>query len=759
MREKIYVHFDKHNYLSGDTVWFKAYLSDGTENSRYSKNFYLEVTTPNGELVRRFTSPILESTAYGNIILPLDSNIIGYFTRAYTISELNSDTAFIYENFLKIANSIQKAELKNQADPVIKFMPEGGNWLINVPCVMAFKVTNSEGLPENAAGFIKDDKNKVITTFESKHDGMGSFMIIPQEERRYFAVWKSPGGKEQYSLLPIVQEQGIALQVSRSPNGKRFTIFRSKTIIESNKKLTVLACLNSKIIYEAKVDLTLAESTHDVINTKGLPSGILNITIFDNELNPIAERITFINNENYGFAIQPSLLQTNKKRRGLNIIKLIRKDSVRSNVSVAITDSDLDPSEKYKSNIISQLLFTGDLRGKIFDPFYYFQNTADSTLADLDLVMLTHGWRKYNWQLLRKGEGATTFKETNFLTLDGKITGVSASSLKSSTTVNILLTTADSSATLFTLPITKEGTFFKDGIIFFGTGKLHFSVAGNRRDFKIPKIVVRNGLLDQYRLSGFDYEYDNHVSLSKSGAKLHLLDSIKRIRNFSVTPLKEVVIKAKPVENTAKLDRKFTSGLFQGGITQQVDISNDPTTKNYRSLFQYLQLKIPGIQVTNPTSLSPSVSWRNAQVKFFLNNVESSTTDLRSIDMTEFIYMKVYDPSQGGAFGANGGVIAVYTKIGKGTDYVKEKDNRLLNTLNGYSIVQEFYSPDYSTAVISDLSRDTRTTLYWNPNLIMDESSHEFDIHFFNNDFSRRFKVVIEGINAEGKLTYEEKVF
>jgi len=759
-REKIYIHFDKHNYLRGDTVWFKAYLFEGSERSRFSKNFYFEIISPNGELIRRFTGPIYESTASGNIVLPLDSNVNGYFCRAYTILELNSDTSFMYKNFLRLSNSSNKSQIIKQTDPAIKFMPEGGNWVTNIPCVMAFKVTNGQGLPASAAGYIKDDKNNIITSFQTIHDGMGEFIIIPQDERKYSAVWKSSTGKEQFLMLPPVQKQGIALQVTATPNGKRFMIFRSKSIIESKKRLTILASLNSKIIYKAKVDLTLDEGSHDIINTKGLASGILNITVFDNEFNPIAERISFINNENYSFVLEANFGEINKKRHGLNIIKLTKKDSVRSNISVSITDPDLDPFEKYHDNIISHLLFTGDLRGKILNPFYYFENTADSTLKNLDLVMLTHGWRKYDWKQVIDSANSIAPKETNFLSLTGKITEITSSFLKSNPTVNILLTTVDSSVTLFTLPINKDGVFFKEGIIFYGKGKLYFSFNKKNGVYKSSQIIIKNGLLDKYHSEDFGYESKNEdYSKDISIMKLHLIDSISKERNFLSNSLKEVVIKGKPIKNITKLDEKYTGGLFKGGISQQYDIGNDPTTINYRSFFQYLQGRVPGIQVSEPTSINPTVSWRSSGVKFFLNNYESSATDIRSIDMTEFMYMKVYDPSQGGVFGANGGVIAVYTKTGKGTKDNKKRNQSLVSSLDGYSIVKEFYSPDYATEVTSNLVRDTRTTLYWNPNLTMDENTHEFDIRFFNNDFSKRFKIVIEGINFRGKLIFEQKIF
>ena len=124
--------------------------------------------------------------------------------------------------------------------------------------------------------------------------------------------------------------------------------------------------------------------------------------------------------------------------------------------------------------------------------------------------------------------------------------------------------------------------------------------------------------------------------------------------------------------------------------------------------------------------------------------------------MGEFDYIKIYDPSMGGAFFAYGGVIAFYTKKGKGFNYTN--DNNLNITLAGYTPVKEFYSPDYATAVKTN-HPDMRPTLYWNPNIIMDKNNPEFNFRFYNNDGAGNYRIVLEGVNTEGKLIHIEKVF
>ena len=102
-----------------------------------------------------------------------------------------------------------------------------------------------------------------------------------------------------------------------------------------------------------------------------------------------------------------------------------------------------------------------------------------------------------------------------------------------------------------------------------------------------------------------------------------------------------------------------------------------------------------------------------------------------------------------------GGALSVYTKE---QDKNEEKPVKLpFVEYNGYSISKEFYSPDYSNPAVKPAT-DNRTTLYWNPDVYTDSETKSVKLNFYNNDFSKKFKVVVEGFDANGKLIHVEKV-
>ena len=79
-------------------------------------------------------------------------------------------------------------------------------------------------------------------------------------------------------------------------------------------------------------------------------------------------------------------------------------------------------------------------------------------------------------------------------------------------------------------------------------------------------------------------------------------------------------------------------------------------------------------------------------------------------------------------------------------------------TLYGYSSIKQFYVPDYEKTNTADIA-DYRTTLYWDPFLLMDAKKRRVTIPVFNSDNCKKIRVIIEGINEVGQLTREEKVF
>lgn len=778
-QEKIYVHFNKYYYNPGETIWYKAYIFSGLEPSVSSKNFYAELIDETGSVLNRKTSPVVESSSAGSFDLATNLTKSTLFFRAYTVSMLNGDTAFLYVKPLRIivpaktpaarttpaaaGTASAGAAAVAQLNATLRLLPEGGDLVAGLPGIVAFKAADQNGLPVAVKGYIKGSDGKKLLDFASVHDGMGSFTLLPEAGQTYTAVWTAAGGREQSSPLPAVQAQGVGLQVQDAEAGKKFLVQRTDNAPDGDKQLHIMAFMNQHLVYSAKANLLDKTATSGMLPTRQLPSGILQVTVFDKNYTPVAERVTFINNHEYEFDADAWIPVTNTAKRGLNKGEVMISDSMAANLSLSVTDADLNVPTPYEDNIISRLLLTGDLRGKIPNAYYYFFNTTDSAGIYLDLVMLTHGWRRYDWPSLLAGKlPPAPKKESNYLSIEGQLMGIDPTKVSPGTTLNGILQTKDSQSMFLVLPLDRKGMAVTDGLVFYDDAKLFFQFSDKKRAFDKSSLRVSNGL--QRNPQQVVFNEDDKKNLTPPDTSIiarnlkNAADEIKVAaeRKRKEQTLQEVIVKGRLQSNEEKLDKKYSSGLFSGGDSRNFDVANDPFAAGSFSVFQYLQGKVAGLQI-NTSGGEPSLSWRGGKPVFYLDEMPVDAQMLQNINMSDVAYIKVFSPSSANAFSSSGGgAIVVYTKRGggdnstvKGLDFIQ---------VSGYSPYKQFFSPDYATSTPTSDLPDFRSTLYWNPYIFLNKANRRFRYQFYNNDITKRFRVVLEGFNEDGRLVHIEKV-
>jgi hypothetical protein len=135
--------------------------------------------------------------------------------------------------------------------------------------------------------------------------------------------------------------------------------------------------------------------------------------------------------------------------------------------------------------------------------------------------------------------------------------------------------------------------------------------------------------------------------------------------------------------------------------------------------------------------------------------VETDVSVLAALPANQVALVKIYNTFASAWGNAPGGVLSIYTK--KGTDYVSGTSFANLSFYNGYSVIKEFYAPDYKMPVLTD-EPDNRITLGWRPNIFVNNINPRIPVSFYNNDRTKSFKVVLEGVTTMGKLIWLEKI-
>lgn len=769
--EKLHIHFDKSIYNKGETIWFKSYLLVGNGPSDFSRNFYVDWYDQNGQLLSHTIQPIFESSARGMFDIPTNYKGEKIHLKAYTQWMLNYDSSFVYVKDISVIQTDSANNAKSVL-PVasIQFFPEGGDLVNGINSNVGFIVTNQSGKPVTIRGALFNNSNQLVDSFLTIHEGMGKFSIEPNAKETYYCNWIDEYGISHTNNLPIAKQSGVALETKLKQNKAVFVIKRSADLADNFKSVHIIATINQQVIFNAAANLSSKRIVTGEIPVDSLNTGILQITLFDVNWLPIAERIQFVKNSEYEFF--PSVQMINKRltKRGKNTIEVIVPDTVLSNLSVSITDAGIYNDNS--SNIISQFLLSDEIKGNIYHPAYYFEKDNEEVNEQLDLVMMTHGWRRYRWDEIAKGKLPTiTYPmDSDYLQIKGNIiTAVAQTNFKANPSITLVMQAKDSSKQYFNVPIKSDGSFRQRGIIFFDTTKVYYQINGDKKLNEVASVNYQYSLpitsfARAMRVSNF------HVVDSVQLRQTNLFYSgVTRTRKSmdSTVILKEVTVKSKVKSNIDVLDERYTTGLFNSRNGYSFDVMNDDRAKGSLDVFHYLQDMIPGMTMSIPilgangaqdanSSNVPGLSWRDGSPDLFINEIPSDAGAIMELSMSEVAYIKVYRPPFMAASGSGAsGAIVIYTK--KGQDINTDNVKGLRYTLvSGYTKYKEFYQPDYST--LQSKYIDARSTLYWNPYILTDKKNKSVKFDFYNNDVSTRFRIVIEGVNANGKLARVEKI-
>src|SRR5258706_11729406 len=422
--ERAYVHYDKAAYSAGETIWFKVYMMTEVNPATESKTFYADFIDDKGSLVHHGVSPIVDGVTNGQFDIPAEYKGKYIHIRAYTKWMLNFDSAFLYNRDIRILSKENNAQgPKINVIPSINFFPEGGDAIAGIRNKIAFKANDQWGRPVRVKGIVINSQGNKMDSLYTIHDGMGYFFLTPQAGVNYTVKWRDEKNVEHTSSLPEIRQNGVAMEVAVSGANRLLNVYYTPEIAATMDTLHIVGTMYQRSAFKI-ARTTSGAFIKLTIPTADLPSGILTITVFDKNWNALAERITYVNNEEYLFQPGMEVQHWGLNKRASNEIRITVPDSLEASLSISVTDAAIGTDSS--NNIISHLLLTSELRGDVFNSSYYFSNRSDSVSQHLDLVMLTHGWRRFKWQEIRAGRipKLKYERDTAYLSLSGKVYGV-----------------------------------------------------------------------------------------------------------------------------------------------------------------------------------------------------------------------------------------------------------------------------------------------------------------------------------------------
>lgn len=768
-QEKMHIHFDRQAYGAGETVFFKAYLISGFLPSFLSANFYGELYNEQGQKILSVKFPVLTATVSGSFELSRDLPAGEYTFRAYTPWMLNFDPGFLYSHALLVYNDRTVAAVEKTQPPQLRmqFFPEGGNLVPGIVNVLAFQVQNQFGEPVTITGSLLDEQGNEVTTLNTVHDGMGKFGFMPAPGKQYHARVQTGSGQALDIPLPEASPIPWAMQV-RAEAADRLRVILMTTPPASEKKLILIGQMQQELLFEQELSIE-GNAGMMILDTRNFPGGILQLTALTPDGKPLAERLVFMHNNESILPVELKSDAFTQKPRAQNTIRFSLPDSLLGSFSVAVVDQARVPEHSPADNIISRFLLTGDLKGTIHHPDYYLSADSKEVKQAMDLLMMTQGWRRFSWTAItRKAFPRIRFIDKTHIDIKG--TAIFASSKKPVTEgmLNFMLRTRNGENDFMQAEIDQDGYFRLQDLVFSDSARFSYQYNSIKSKEKSLQLKIVQDTAEDAAV----HDFARTVPVNAFRRNIQLADSLRVSFTFAgdttglYKELEEITVTAKKRKPTEELNRKYATGLFSStNMVNIIDLVNKKDVTGALNVFQFIQGRLPGIMVNssgNPPTYQVfsrkafSLTGGALPVPLYLNEVAVDARNLEVIPMSEVAMIKYFQTG----FMGNPGVgttqaIVVYTR--KGED-ARPSENSYLNSFSfpGYSVVREFYQPDYGNPKGKYPQPDKRVTLFWQADLKPEEGTNDYTIRFYNSDFARRFHVTLEGFTSDGKLVHQE---
>jgi hypothetical protein len=726
---------DKQEYFPGDTIKltvnclddFKKNVDDVSFSYRFISGRDL-IQRGRGNTKLAWLNPI-------SLIIPRELDTTSFLELISTYKSEILDTAFS----LPINYSVK-----------LDFFPEGGYCINGTETRIAFKAVNLKGNPVEIKGEIIDQDGKVMLTAESHHDGMGIFSYIPYENRQCFFRITYPVSLNKKFILPEGRNEGWQLHV-KPDYIKRKTIELEITSANTENDTVLVTLMIRGYLCYYKV-LKAGKRKSLIIPSGNLPTGIAVITLFDNRLLPQAERLVYIWPEiNYSVNLQTDR-EIYVPRDSVILYVTLGSDHPLINTgsySLSVVDDQLCSSDIIdEQDILSSLLMSSEIHGKINNPDQYFDVSNENAFEDLDLLLMTQGWRNYNFlgKIIRSQD---IVMPSNRDVISGRLVKQSIG-FDSRSTDGLLRVLFGGNTTV--IPVDKTGGFsflpeysskFNSGIFLYAediNGKSNLSILIDSSSFENEIKGYLRYLTDSINR----YPFETSFNFARFQDQFSL-----NIENHHW--LEEVMI----VKTVKKEELSLPDLAFNKRTASQDEIDLAGSIENLENL----------VRKPNPDSFPIYYSIDGMlQFTYYSDGMSPAAR------VPDYTYAYSILPEDISEYTVIEGP-EVQTLYGWGIEYVIDVKTKPLNergkswqwknpiNIKKFAISKEFYNPVYDTEEKrASMIPDLRKTILWKPDLHFDGNGTAV-IKFYNGDRYTRIKCILEGITEEGIPVHAEHFY
>ena len=795
-REKAYLHFDNTSYYVGDTIWFKAYvtLAEQQTFSQISRPLYVELVDQTGHIADKQIIKLTQGEGNGQFILPpsmlsgyyevraytrwmLAFNEPQYFSRTFPIYQLtNSDKLERSITTYELSSSMENRPSETEEKLNVRFFPEGGQLVEGVTSQVAFKAESKNEGNIELSGTIYTKEGAEITSFETLHDGMGRFEYTPSAQPAIAKV--DFQGKKYEFTLPQALPNGYVLSTVSNAGALLVRVFCNAATPQDT--LAVFISHQGRPYVHQLISCRSDAPQEFILPTRKLPAGVLQVSLINRAGNTLCERFVFANPR------APLQISTKKLKevyapyapiRCELQIKNAKGEPVSGELSVSIRDGVRSDYLEYDNNIFTDLLLTSDLKGYIHQPGYYFASPSPRKQTELDVLLMVHGWRKYDMSQAISTAPFTPLQlpETQ-LALNGQVKSTILKNKLKDIALSVIVKKDDQFITGGTVT-DENGRFSIPVEDFEGTTEavIQTRKVGKERN-KDASILIDRNFSPAPRAYGYKELHPEWKDLAYWQQKAEsfdslYMDSIRKVEGLYVLDEVEIKSKRRQGSNMAtKINEKSIDAYYD--VRRSVDLLRD-NGKIVTTIPELMEKLSPQFDWDRSND---KLTYRQKPICYIMDNHILSETETQMM-LTEVDGLASIIISKGTG-GINDEIIQ-NTKMSEVTDSTRVDISKLdkysvfyliplprrdvLNksqtavlgtrqtVIQGYTHALEYYSPTYPTKELYMDKVDKRRTLYWNPSVRTDENGKAV-IECYNNQYSTPVIIQAETMSKDGQI-------
>lgn len=780
-QEKVYLHTDKPHYSAGETIWFTAYLVEGQLNlpDAVSSIVYVDLVDPNQNIIATRNIRITEGGGAGDFTLDADLPPGTYTLRGYTNYMRNFDDSFFFKRAFQLFDPYDEKSIENESsapstdDFIVQFFPEGGDLVEGLSSTVAVKSLGADGSSVDVEGKILDQNGQQVALFKSLKFGMGFFSFTPQPGQQYTAE-VNRGVLFKKFPLPSIQNKGYVLKIDSRKEGLLKVRVRTN-ITDGLNGAFVLGHLRGNVfgILQAKEG---ADSFEGELNTSELPNGVAHFTLFNGQGQAVSERLVFINNKLNAVDCQVKTSAETYDPRSKVELDLAISDfqgtPLQSYLSIAVTDETSTYLPEYGEDIRTYLLLNSDLRGRIENPGYYFEDHSAGRRMVLDLLMMTQGWRRFSWpKILSDSLPKIKYPLEQGFALEGRVTKFVNNN--KAVPADVFISVMGSEFVMDQVQTQEDGAFMFLGLDFQDTtniilqASLHQEENNKKKKQKnAPGQIGPDGkrnvdiLLSPWyphkaSLDGvFSYPPPKKEMLSNFFEDQKRINVIDSSYSQWTIDLDEIVVKARRKESSPEL--RIANARYREPEHRMI-LDSVSYASTATDIFQLIRGRYPGVRVqgTFPDEIITmrGVSGAGAAALILIDGIPMDAETVATINPNDVAIIDILKGASAAFYGSQGinGVVAIYTRQGSGMTEYSTPSPGIINLKHpGYYKAREFYAPAYDKKRQEHIKPDFRTTLYWEPELEVGKNG-KAKLSFYTSDKSSTYRVVVEGITLDGR--------